>query len=97
MPEEPMMSPEPIASDDPGHGLLPASLADDVRAVSNITVDRRARLALELAVFAVERSVESADDAITLGRQLRAVAEACTEATVLANGLIGRQGPGRSA
>ncbi len=92
MPEEPLFSSEPSHSADSAYGIVPASLVEDARSVSNIAVDRRARLALELAGFAVERSVESAHDAMTLGRQLRSVADACTEATILANGLIGRSG-----
>lgn len=92
MPEDPVLSTEPLPAADSAHGILPVALIEDARSVSNIAVDRRARLALDLAAFAVERSVESAHDAVTLGRQLRSVADACTEATILAHGLIGRSG-----
>ncbi len=86
MAEEPLMS-----STEPAAEIVPATLIDEARSVSNIAVDRRTRLALDLAAYAVERSVESGHDAITLGRQLRAVAEACTEATALAQGLVGER------
>lgn len=93
MAEESLIPVEPKCSTHSGQPIAPAALAEEARSTSNIAVDRRARLALELAAFAVERSVEGAHSTLTLGRQLRAVAEACTEATILAHGLIGRSPP----
>jgi hypothetical protein len=92
MAEETQLSSEPRRFAETDHEIVPAVVVEEARAVSGIAVDRRARLALELAAFAVERSVEGAHDALTLGRQLRLVADACTEATVLAHGLIDRAG-----
>ena len=65
-------------------------IAVEARSVSNLTVDRRARLALELARYAVEHGSPNGHDALALGRQLRAVADTCAEATMLSHGLIGR-------
>ncbi len=93
MAEEPRIQPEQLRFDATDREIVPAVLVEEARSVSNIAVDRRARLALELAAFAVERSVEGGHGAITLGRQLRLVAEACCEATILAHGLVGRARP----
>lgn len=90
MAEEPLMAAEPGALPESQQEIVPTELAGEPRSPSNFSVDRRARLALDLAAFAVEHSVESGRDAIMLGRQLRSVADACTQATVLASGLVGR-------
>lgn len=68
-----------------------AIIAAEARAVSGLAVDRRARLALELAAFAVEHGGgTNGHDALALGRQLRAVADTCTEAAILSHGLVDR-------
>jgi hypothetical protein len=67
-----------------------AVIAAEARSISKLAVDRRARLALELAAFAVEHVGVGGPDALDLGRRLRTVADTCTEATMLSHGLIDR-------
>ncbi|MGD9535857.1 MAG: hypothetical protein AB7P52_02400 [Alphaproteobacteria bacterium] len=91
MTEKPLTQIDSDLAEEAGLETTATIIAAEARAVSGLAVDRRARLALELAAFAVEHGgTTSGHDALALGRQLRAVADTCTEAATLSHGLVDR-------
>jgi len=58
------------------------------KVASAVSVDGRARAALELAALAVEHCAEGLEDSASLGRKLRTVADTCGEATRVIGGLM---------
>ena len=61
--------------------------AEVFKVASAVSVDGRARAALELAALAVEHSAEGLEGNASLGRKLKTVADTCAEATRVLAGL----------
>jgi hypothetical protein len=73
--------------------VAPATLEEGAggehfRLAAPVSVDGRARAALELAALAVKHCAEGLEDGVALGRRLRAVADSFAEATRLYGGML---------
>ncbi len=90
------MAEESLIPNEPDQNAVPALMTKEARATANVSVDRRARRALEFAASVSEPGPEGRTSSLALSRQLRTIADACTEATILAHGLIGRVLPSAS-